>query len=242
VVAALHRPSAASHVMGRRNSRVIPTLLRLWARVRASDNYPLVLLLIVLSSLGAALTDVAPFPVPTPILFGGTLFYALRTSGVTPRLQTLVAVIVIGGVGLAIASALVTGRTGLRSEIDTGVTGLLALLTLFAVGRRLVHHPEVNVSTLTGALSIYLLVGLFFAFFFGFISLMWIGPFFTSTSRPTAVQFIYFSLSTLTTLSYGDFIPRTDLARMLAVIEALFGQTYLVTVVALLVSNFRRAR
>ena len=194
-------------------------------------------MLILLSSLVTALTGVAPFAIPTPILFGGTLLYTLRTSGVDRRRRILAALLVVAGAGLAIGSAAVTARTGPESEIDSGVTGLLVVITRVAVGRRLLHHPVVNVSTVAGALCIYLLLGVFFAFFFGFISQMWIGPFFASTARPRAVDFIYFSLSTLTTLSYGDVVPRTDIARMLAVIAALFGQMYTVTVVALLVSS-----
>jgi hypothetical protein len=41
----------------------------------------------------------------------------------------------------------------------------------------------------------------------------------------------------LTTVGYGDLAARGDVGRMLAVTEALLGQLYLVTVVALLVSN-----
>jgi hypothetical protein len=149
--------------------------------------------LILLSSLVTALTGVAPFAIPTPILFGGTLLYTLRTSGVDRRRRILAALLVVAGAGLAIGSAAVTARTGPESEIDSGVTGLLVVITRVAVGRRLLHHPVVNVSTVAGALCIYLLLGVFFAFFFGFISQMWIGPFFASTARPRAVDFIYFS-------------------------------------------------
>ena len=40
-------------------------------------------------------------------------------------------------------------------------------------------------------------------------------------------------------MGYGDFVARTDLGHTLAVIEALIGQIYLVTVVSLIVSNLR---
>ncbi|MBV9359359.1 MAG: two pore domain potassium channel family protein, partial [Chloroflexi bacterium] len=51
-----------------------------------------------------------------------------------------------------------------------------------------------------------------------------------------------FSYSTLATVGYGDFVARTNLGRMLAVTEALIGQLYLVTVVALLMGNLGRGR
>jgi len=45
----------------------------------------------------------------------------------------------------------------------------------------------------------------------------------------------YFSFVTLTTVGYGDLHPRTPLARMLAVFEAITGQFYLAVMVAGLV-------
>jgi hypothetical protein len=46
----------------------------------------------------------------------------------------------------------------------------------------------------------------------------------------------YFSFVTLTTLGYGDIVPRTRMARMLAQLEAVTGQLYLAVLVARLVA------
>src|SRR5436853_6637885 len=69
-------PLSAVRRPGRLNRRGLR-----WARGRgrralATDNYLLVLLLIVLSILAAAVADGRSFPLPTPVLFGGTLLYA----------------------------------------------------------------------------------------------------------------------------------------------------------------------
>jgi len=53
---------------------------------------------------------------------------------------------------------------------------------------------------------------------------------------------VYFSFVTLATVGYGDYTAASDLGRMLAVSEALMGQLYLVSVVALLVANMGRTR
>ena len=53
---------------------------------------------------------------------------------------------------------------------------------------------------------------------------------------------MYYSFITLTTTGYGDFVPAADVTRMIAVTEALLGQVYLVTIVALLVSNVGSTR
>ena len=50
---------------------------------------------------------------------------------------------------------------------------------------------------------------------------------------------VYFSYVTLATLGYGDYTPAGKTARMMAVLEALSGQLYLVTIVALVVSRLR---
>jgi hypothetical protein len=46
---------------------------------------------------------------------------------------------------------------------------------------------------------------------------------------------MYYSFVTLTTLGYGDIVPRSTLARTLAVMEAIIGQLFLVVLVARLV-------
>jgi len=53
---------------------------------------------------------------------------------------------------------------------------------------------------------------------------------------------MYYSFVTLTTVGYGDLTASTAIGRMLSVTEALVGQLYLVTVVAILVSNMGRSR
>ena len=55
-------------------------------------------------------------------------------------------------------------------------------------------------------------------------------------------DFLYFSFVTLTTVGYGDLTAAGDFGRAIAAFEAMAGQLYLVTVVALLVSNMARAR
>lgn len=46
---------------------------------------------------------------------------------------------------------------------------------------------------------------------------------------------IYFSFVTITTLGYGDIIPVSRMAKNLALLEAVWGQTYLTVLVARLV-------
>jgi hypothetical protein len=65
---------------------------------------------------------------------------------------------------------------------------------------------------------------------------------FAGGAMATTSHCLYFSFTTLTTVGYGDLTARSDLGHTIAVTEALVGQIYLVTVVALLVSDVGRRR
>ena len=91
-----------------------------------------------------------------------------------------------------------------------------------------------------GALCIYVLLGMLWAFGYGAIGAFESGPFFAEQATANVSDFLYFSFVTLTTVGYGDLTAAGGLGRAIAVVEALFGQLYLVTVVALVVSRMAR--
>ena len=88
--------------------------------------------------------------------------------------------------------------------------------------------------------QVYLLVGLTYAYLYPVIAALTNQPFFAQTATPGAVDYVYFSYVTLTTVGFGDFTAATSVGRMIAVSEALTGQLYLVSAVALLVGNIGR--
>jgi len=103
-------------------------------------------------------------------------------------------------VGVASGGSRRMRRTRPAGGIDAAVAVVLVVVTSIVVARRLVQHPAVNASTIAGALCIHLLVGLFFAFLFGFTEKVGLNPFFVSTAHATDVDYLYFSFSTLATV------------------------------------------
>jgi hypothetical protein len=103
------------------------------------------------------------------------------------------------------------------------------------------EYGAVNLQTMFGVLCVYLLMGLVFGVAYGVIEDISSTPVFIGHDLGRD-QFLYFSFSTLTTTGYGDIVPATDVVRALAVAEALIGQLYLVTVVAVIISNLRPTR
>ena len=100
---------------------------------------------------------------------------------------------------------------------------------------RIFRHPVINVETILGAIDAYLLLGISFAAIYGAID--GIDPHFFRQGAATGVQYLYFSFVVITTLGFGDLTPGTDIGRVFVSLEALIGQLFLVTVVAVLVAN-----
>jgi hypothetical protein len=74
-------------------------------------------------------------------------------------------------------------------------------------------------------------------FAYSAVALIGSGDFFVQGTDGTRALRMYFSYVTLATLGYGDYTPAGNLGHALAVLEALLGQLYLVTVVAVLVTR-----
>ena len=136
-----------------------------------------------------------------------------------------------------------------RAELVEGPDGVFFLLNILLVAttpvviaRALWRRQVIDVRTVLGAVCIYVLLGMMFAFVYAAINGIGETPFFVQTAHATTPDFLYFSFITQTTVGYGDFTAAGDLGRALAVVEALTGQLYLVTIIAVLVSRLSAAR
>src|SRR4051794_3993557 len=173
-------------------------------------------------------------------LQGVTLLVILHTSHARPRTIRLAAVVTaVALVGVTIGSA---GGSPLARAAPALLAASLALVAPLVILRRLIQQPAIDFSTVAGALCVYLLAGLFFALAFAAGGLLAHGEFFVQKDSGTAVDYVYYSFVTLTTVGYGDLTARHDFARICSILESLFGQLYLVSVVALLVANIGRTR
>lgn len=175
------------------------------------------------------------------VLQGATLLLTLRTS--EARQRTRLATFVFVALGLVLAAiSVVLGATTTSYAIAGAISGLLVVGAPVAIVRGVRGQLEVTVRTVLAALSVYLLIGLFFAFAYSVMAAIGAGPFFASGTDGLLPDHLYFSYSTLTTAGFGDLTASGDIGRMASVLEALMGQLYLVTVVAVLVGNLRGRR
>ncbi len=124
-------------------------------------------------------------------------------------------------------------------SLSSAVQITLLAIAMGAVLHRVVTTAEVGSRTILGALSVYTVLGILFTFLYGTIERIQNGPFFEGVAHPSGSDFLFFSYTTLTTTGYGDLVPGGQPGRMLAGLEMMIGQIFLVTLVAGLVSLWR---
>jgi len=117
-------------------------------------------------------------------------------------------------------------------------TALLAAAVL-AVLRAVISEPEVGFRTILGAISVYLIFALLFTSLYVALDRLQPGPLFGSSAHLGTGDYLFFSLTTLTTTGYGNLVPAAQPGKMFAGLEMLLGQIFLVTMIAGLVSLWR---
>lgn len=215
-------------------------------RLAASSHAYGLLLALILASLAFQLAapDEGWARLVTVVIQSLTLLLALRISGARPLLSRLaIALVLVAVLGTTGALA---GSGDLGKDAGRGVALMLVALAPIAIAAGVIREirgsGRVTIRAMFGGLCIYLLLGMLFALAYGVVGALDDASFFAGGEAESQSNYLYFSFATQTTTGYGDLTAATGLGRALAITEALAGQIYLVTVVALIVGNLGRAR
>jgi hypothetical protein len=111
---------------------------------------------------------------------------------------------------------------------------LVLLLSVFAPGR-------ITMNRVLGAITVYLLLAMFFAESFDFVDRFIEGDAFIMGQQPTpyttpGARYFYLSVISLTAVGFGDMAPVHPFARSLVMLEAILGQIYTTVILAWMVS------
>ena len=144
--------------------------------------------------------------------------------------------------GLTLVSlVLVASHTAYLVAVSLALLAMVALM-LFAIYCVLGYVLRARVITrdqIYAGICMYLMLGFAFGAIYYLINILEPKSFVMSKEllavRDTP-DLMYFSFVTLATLGYGDITPRTDIARLAAVMEALAGMLYIAVFMARLVS------
>ena len=173
---------------------------------------------------------------------GSALVVAVATARERERVRYRRA-LVVGVVMIVLILGVATGS--FSQELTAALLALVTASVPVEIVRgavRLLRERGVTVQAVTGALAIYLSIGLVFAWVIGFITHVDSTPYFAQHTSGTEGDRVYFSFTVLTTTGFGDFSAATPAGHALAVIEMLTGQLYLVTVIGLLIGSFAGRR
>jgi hypothetical protein len=162
--------------------------------------------------------------------------WSLKGGG---RLYVAGMVFVAAGIALSILTVNLDAMP-LKYGSTVAMLGFLVVAIIHTL-RQVVFGTELNPNRLVGAVCVFLLLGIIWAFAYSLLELVAPDSFrgFTAghgTGFDTG--WLYFSFVTLTTLGYGDITPVTATARTLAYMQAVTGQFYVAVLVAGLVSAY----
>ena len=223
-------------------ARGLPEKLHLTRPRRSFGTVLLAIIVAVVFQLATPETDLARLI--GVVIQGTVIVLAFRAAGAGGRIARPVSMAVLVVILVALAAAL--GPIEVADFVTRVLTLVLILLAPVAimagVVRELHEDRRVTIQTIYCGICLYLLLGMAFSFLFGAIQDVSGDPFFNDGIVGTPNDFLYFSLATLTTTGYGDFSAATELGRAMSVTEALIGQIYLVTVLAVIVSNIGGGR
>ena len=205
-------------------------------------RYALMLATIVASFAIQGIASPAPWEqVAVTCLLGATLLLALWVVQAKPAVLRAAVVMVAATILVSVIEAASGTVAGLATRIANGLLVALAPpAIMLGVLRTLRATRTVTLEAVFGVLSVYVLLGMLFAFVYGAIDQVGGTPFFAQGDPATVSRCLYFSFTTLSTVGYGDLTAHTNLGHTLAVSEALLGQIYLVTIVSLIVANLGR--
>ena len=214
-------------------------------------EYPFGVLLasLMMTIVGAPLTTKLAAFIPglhgqaaiAPLVLVLTLAAAYAISG---SARSRAASIFLGGLVVAFLCLSTLFRHDSLTAVN--LVAQMAFLTyvIFVVVRVVFRASLVDGNILCGAASLYLMIGVLIGFIYSLIELLNPGSFViiqpTGQPMPSPDKvhpgwLIYFSLTTLTTVSMGDMLPSTDIARSMVVLEAVIGQILIVLMMARLV-------
>jgi voltage-gated potassium channel len=162
--------------------------------------------------------------------------YALSERKYLFAIAIVLSAITIVGTGLLLAFPQPRALLVSHSSIVVLVAFFCVTILSYVLGSRSGHSDKIF-----AAICVYMLLG--YGWTFVYSLLLELQPqSFAATSEVARNDYVgrilqlrFFSVVTLTAVGYGDFVPRSPVARTMTIVEAVMGQFYLVALIGRLV-------
>src|SRR5215470_7997116 len=215
---------------------------RLARAMVSTDSYGSVLLLILFTYL-FSVTVTASWAASLVITVQiGTVWAVLHVSRARRPVRRIAGVLFLISVVAAIVNLFIGKETTGEGAVAF-MSAVLYLIAPFSITRSLLFRRAIDLQTVLGAIDIYLLVGMLFAFIYRFLGVVQPSAFFgAAVGDGKFPQDLFFSFTTLTTTGYGNYVPAGNPGQSFAVAEMLIGQLFLVTAVAKVINAYTPLR
>jgi hypothetical protein len=208
---------------------------RLRLRVSAVSFLAALVLLLVLTPF---VRGFAQGPLYEALLYTLVMCTGLLASGSRRRLT-------LAAVSLALAAIWLNQLWPQKCLVLTFILPAVAFLGIVTASllRFVLRAKKVDANVLCAGISVYLILGLLWGLAYTLVAQLIPHAFSYNTVPGTAATMsgftaIYFSFMTLMTVGYGDITPVADVARMLAMVEAMTGTFFVGVMIARLVSLY----
>lgn len=175
------------------------------------------------------------------LLFTGVLVGAVQAA--SGRRWTFLVALALAGCWLFLIWVHPVWDGGVADIISSILMIGLCSFVLGLVLVRVLAAKTIGFDEVCGGIAVYLLLAIVWAMFFAVLEALAPGSFKLDSGRPELVwnDLLYFSLTTISTLGYGDITPVDAVARIWSSFEAVTGSLYLAVLIARLVSAWRPA-
>ncbi len=213
--------------------------LKFWERF-SSYKYTILALSVVFLFFAMPLLEREGEHYFIPFLFLPVMAAVLWTLSLHRGLLALCLVLAFLGFGFHLIVETIGPSEGISRVLGMAEMGTYTIfygISLLVFLHRIFLERTVTADTIQGGIAIYFLSGLVWAFFYQML-LLFNSEAILLLNHHVPGEFsdlIYFSFVTITTLGYGDITPVSRMAKNLALLEAVWGQTYLAVLVARLV-------
>lgn len=169
------------------------------------------------------------------------LISCLRAVARTRRFFWVMLILTLMNVAAGIYEILITGEGESFQAMVLIIRIIYFVLAFFSIMRYVLDGSPVTADKICGAISAYMVIGITWSAVYSLFYLMDPGSFkvpehLLSTDTVNSTWTFYFSMTTLTTLGYGDITPIKPGAQSYAIMEAVAGQMFVAVIIARLIA------
>ena len=174
------------------------------------------------------------------VLFLSLALLAGLLTMVRQKLLRWISIVVVAGAILFKSAAFVAKASWLVVG-DTLFTFFSLSALVYVIFLQVSREGSVTAHRIRGAIALYLLIAMLFAFLYNLAEELVPGAFsmpggWSRAASSSGEAFYYFSIVTMTTVGFGDITAVHPLVRSLVMLEALIGQLYPAILIARLVT------